>query len=94
MRKRKRDRYLVSAMPRNGEPISHTYYVSRDTAEIMLARGQARLADNGTRTLILVHTHPRGESSRVWRKTPCYDPATRTTVHTMQLVVPGSHRAR
>ena len=62
-----RDRFLVVTMPKHGEPIPHSYYVSRAKAEVMLARGHARLADNGTRTIVLCHVRPRGMHNRIWR---------------------------
>lgn len=85
MASRRDDRVLVIAFTQVGQQ-SHSYYVSRDKADIMLARGQATESHDGTRRIFERKTRARGEH-RVWRKTPCYDPNDRTTVSTMQLVV-------
>jgi hypothetical protein len=79
-------RVLVVAMLRSGEQ-SHSYYVSQAQADIMIARGDARPADDGTRRILAIHTRPRG-TVREWRKTASYDPDTRVSIPTMQLVEP------
>lgn len=78
----------VPAMVNGHRPAS--IQMSRERAEMEVARGLATWADDGTRRIFARSVRPRG-TVRHWAKTRCYDPDTRSTVHTMQLV-PGLGR--
>ncbi len=64
-------------------------YVSRDAADMMLAKGIAYSNDDGTRRIYIKSVRARGHN-REWRKTRCFDPATGASVSTMQLVPTAS----
>lgn len=71
----------------------HSHYVSRQRADIMLARGQARSADNGTNTIVLCSVKPRGEL-REWCTITNRTKNGAALFVTMQLVTPRERRAR
>lgn len=65
--------------------------ISRVRAEILVARGQA--VWDGLNRILERYMRPRGQQLE-WRKTTCYDPGTRSSMPTMQLVPAGKPRGR
>lgn len=92
MSKGKQGMYLVVAMLRAGEPNSHSYYATSKEVDILLARGQATRALDGTKRVYLQHTRPRG-SNREWRKVTNRTKNGAALFCSMQLV-PATGRAR
>lgn len=62
--------------------------VSQSQIDILLARNEITLAKDGTRRAYLKIVR-RGRAVE-WRKTRCYDPDTRVSIPTMQLVPVGT----
>lgn len=75
-------RVLVKSMV-NG--VVHSYYTDQDTADMMLARGDATPANDGTRTIHLRHTFARGNVKH-WRKVTNRSTHGAALYSTMQLV--------
>lgn len=71
-----------------------SYKLPRNRVELMIARGDADLAKDGTRRVYVRTTKARGQR-REWRKTASRDPQTGASVSVMQLVpVPESSAYR
>ena len=74
---------IVTVTPRNvSQPV---YYVTETHAEQMIARGTAIRITGLRRIREVSRLAIRGEA-REWRPTMCYDPDTRVSIKTMQLV--------
>lgn len=75
-------------VPMRFSPGQPPRYISKEVAEIMVLRGTAVWSADGTRRLFERAARIQHSESRHWAKTRCYDPDTRVSIHTMQLV-PG-----
>ena len=70
--------------------VAHSYYVSRDEADIMLARGTASESPDGRRAIVERSQSPRmvpDSSPRYWRKVTNRTKNGAAKYSTMQLVV-------
>jgi len=74
---------LILVSPRNVS--LPTYYVTLNHAEQLVARGRAEWIPGLKRLREVAPLAVRGEA-REWRPTMCYDPETRVSIKTMQLV--------
>lgn len=63
----------------------NSYRLPRARVEVMIARGDADYATDGTRRVYVRHTNAR-QLRREWRKTASRDPQTGASVSVMQLV--------
>jgi hypothetical protein len=82
----------IEVIPLKGT-INKRYTVSLDTAEMMVARGQA-LWLAGLRVIQEIARVSVSADNRTWQKRISYDPDTRVGIATMQLVSPRERRPR